>query len=631
MDRAIIYAAGNPDFYPAEYYDPESGSYQGAIPEFLAGFARTYGYELRYLQPGAEDRRAELAENQQVDLISACGAEEHYAHVSGEPVLLFSAEEDGAEAAWGLFLTQVAPGQFQSDLREYAARTTQAQWTGALLEAAGEEPPAQVPAAALAGAGLAVLALLAALAVSLFRLRREKRRKEQREGTDPETGLGTVEALEDAFSRVSRDQSRRLYSLVCIHLDLDQVGRLWGYERAKELLRQGAQALRRAAGPGDILARCGPDLLALKHAPDSGEAVRWAEEVLEQIRAGSDRILRPQDGAAGVYPLGDAFCDLEHARFHAGQCARAACRAGQSSRLCGTDRCGACLERRKLLEDFSQALERDEFQGYLQFFVDADTFQIVGGEALSRWYHPRFGFLSPGRYIPLLEEAGRIEQLDLYGLERACAFLEELGRNQIRDFFLSCNIARRTFCDPGFARRCAETVRRYTFPRKLLILEVTESQRMEPAEAERMRRNIQEIRESGMRVIFDDFGEGFSSFHDLQTYPMDGLKLDKKLVDNMGTENGRIILRALVDVGHRMGLTILAEGVEDEEQIRMLRTMHCDAFQGFRFSVPLPEEEARRRILRGERSLKDRRQSGREEERHEPGVSGPRTDTQSPA
>ena len=146
-----------------------------------------------------------------------------------------------------------------------------------------------------------------------------------------------------------------------------------------------------------------------------------------------------------------------------------------------------------------------------------------------------------------------------------------------------------------------------------------------------MRRNIQEIRESGMRVIFDDFGEGFSSFHDLQTYPMDGLKLDKKLVDNMGTENGRIILRALVDVGHRMGLTILAEGVEDEEQIRMLRTMHCDAFQGFRFSVPLPEEEARRRILRGERSLKDRCQSGREEERHEPGVSGPRTDTQSPA
>ena len=610
MDGAIIYAAGNPDFYPVEYYDPESESYQGAIPEFLSGFAQTYGYELRYLQPGAEDCRAEFAENQQVDLISACEIGEHYAHITEEPVLLFSAEKDGAETAYGLFLTQVAPSQFQSDLREYAAQTTQAQWTGALMETAAGELPAQLSAGVMAGAGLAALALLTALAISLFCLRREKRRKEQRERTDPETGLGTMEALQDTFSHIAQDQSRRLYSLVCVHLDLEQIGRLWGYERANELLLQGAQALRRAAERGDILARCGPDLLVLKRAPDPGEAVRWAEEVLAQIRAESNQVLQPQNGAVGVYPLEDEFCDLDYARFHAGQCARAACREGRSSRLCGAGRCGDCRERQELLEDFSQALERGEFQRYLQFFVDAGTFQVVGGEALSRWYHPRFGLLNPGRYVPLLEETGQIERLDLYGLEKACAFLEELGRNQIQDFFLSCNIARKTFCAPDFARRCVETVQRYTFSRKLLILEVTESQRMEPFEIERMRRNIQEIRESGMRVIFDDFGVGFSSFHDLQTYPMDGLKLDKELVDNMQTETGRIILRALVDIGHRMGLTILAEGVEKEEQIRTLQTMHCDAFQGFRFSVPLPEGEARRRILWGERSLKDRCQDG---------------------
>ena len=121
-----------------------------------------------------------------------------------------------------------------------------------------------------------------------------------------------------------------------------------------------------------------------------------------------------------------------------------------------------------------------------------------------------------------------------------------------------------------------------------------------------MRQNIQELRKSGLRVIFDDFGTGFSSFYDLQTYPMDGLKLDKELVDNMETEQGKLILHALVDIGHRMGLTILAEGVEDARQIETLQKLHCDAFQGFGFSVPLPEAEARRRILQGERSLKDR-------------------------
>ena len=102
-----------------------------------------------------------------------------------------------------------------------------------------------------------------------------------------------------------------------------------------------------------------------------------------------------------------------------------------------------------------------------------------------------------------------------------------------------------------------------------------------------------------MRVIFDDFGAGFSSFRDLQSYPMDGLKLDKELVDHMDTDQGRIILRALVEAGHRMGFTILAEGVENDSQIDTLRQLRCDAFQGYRSSVPLPEAEARKRITQG--------------------------------
>lgn len=613
MDEAIIYVAGNPDLYPVEYYDPESQSYEGAIPEFLAGFAEEYGYNLQYLQPGEEDRRAELAENQQVDLISGCENGNRYAHTSGEPVLLFTGEEDGAETAYTLFLTRVSPGQFQSDLREYAARTTQDQWLGALLEAAGKEPPARLPTGVLVGAVLTTLALLTALILSLLCLRREKMRKARQEKVDTETGLGTAGALAESFSRIVRDQSRESYSLVCIHLDLDQIGWLWGYERAKELLFRGAQALREAAEPGDVSARCGSDLLVLKRSATPQQAVRWADGVLEQLHTAFGEGLRPRDAAAGVFPLATEFCDFDHALFHARQCAQAACREGLSGRMCGTEQCGNCRERWKLLNDFSKALERNEFQIYLQFFVDAHSLRIVGGETLSRWVPPQLGLLNPSRYIPLLEETGQIEKLDFYSLEKACAFLEELGRHQIQDFFLSCNFARKTFCAPDFAQRCIQVVERYTFPRKLLILEVTEDQQTELFETERMRQNIQEIRKSGMRVIFDDFGVGFSSFRDLQAYPMDGLKLDKELVDNMQTEKGKLLLGALVDVGHRMGLTILAEGVETEEQIDTLRKLHCDAFQGFRFSVPLPETEAQNRILNGDFSLKDRRHGDKEQ------------------
>ncbi|MDR3765530.1 MAG: GGDEF domain-containing phosphodiesterase [Butyricicoccus sp.] len=599
MDGEIIYVAGNPAGYPVEYYDTETQSYQGAIPTFLAEFAEEYGYDLRYLQPGIKDRRTELAENQQADLLSGCTAGEQYAHTTGEPVPLFSGEDGTAYTIW---LTQVSSERLQADLREYADQMTQTQWTGALLEAAGQEPPARLPVGVLAGAGLVTLALLVALVASLLRLRKEKKRKVQQAQIDPESGLGTLAALEEHFSRIASDQSGGNYSLVCIHLAVDSIGWLWGYERAKELFQQGVQALRQAAEPGDILARHGADLLVLKHTADPQRTEQWGNGVLEEIRAALHGVLRPQDAAVGVYPLTE-FCDLDHALFHVRQCAQEACREGQRIRLYDAGQCQSCRERWNLLDDFSKALERQEFQLYCQFFVSAGTFHVVGGEALSRWHHPQFGLLSPARYIPLLEETGQIEKLDFYGLEKACAFLQELSEQQILDFFLSCNMSRKTFGTPGFAKQCMQVVHRYRFPRKLLILEITESRQIDSRETEQMYQNIQSIRASGIRVIFDDFGTGFSSFQDLQTYSMDGLKLSKKLVDNMQTETGKQIFRTLVDIGHHMGLTILAEGVEDEGQIEMLQKLHCDALQGFRFCIPLPEEEARRRILHKDRFL----------------------------
>ena len=599
-DGRIIYAAGNPDLYPLEYFDVESQTYLGAIPEFLAAFAQAYGYDLRYLQPGDADRRAELAENQQVDLISGCEAGDRYAHTSGEPLVLFSSQAAGEETAYALFLTEVSPAQLRADLRAYAAQASQAEWTGAVLQSVEEAAPQGHPGL-LWGAGLAALALAAALLLVLLLRRRDRAR---RAAADRDGDIwGSLSALREAFVSAAGSPRRSAYSLICIHLELDQMGRLWGYEQAREFLLHGTQVLREAAGPGDLLARLGEDLLVLKHTAEPREAVEWAEGVVRQIRGTFSAALLPQYAAAGVFPLAAASREFGHTLFHTRQCARTACRQRQVSRLCGTEQCRFCQERWSLSGDFARALEREEFLLHIQFFVDAGTLRIVGGEALSRWHHPRFGLLSPSSYIPLLEETGQIEALDFYGLERACGFLEALSSHQIQDFFISCNFARATFCAPDFAQRCVQVVQRYAFPRKLLILEVTESQQMDRYEMERLRQNILEIRESGMRVIFDDFGVGFSSFRDLQSCPIDGLKLDKELVDHMQTEKGRILLNAMVEIGHRMGLTILAEGVEEAGQIETLRKLHCDAFQGFQFAVPLPESEALSRILKGERTL----------------------------
>ena len=184
-DGASIYVAGNPELYPMEYYDPESGTYQGAIPDFLRAFARDCGYELRYLQPGPADRRAELAERQQVDLISGCADGSRYAHTDGEPVILFVSGAEGEETAIQLWFTQVSPGRFQADLRGYAARISQEEWIGSILRSAGDVPPRQLPMGLLWGGGLLLLALAAALAVCLYRLRRARRRRIQAVQADP--------------------------------------------------------------------------------------------------------------------------------------------------------------------------------------------------------------------------------------------------------------------------------------------------------------------------------------------------------------------------------------------------------------------------------------------------------------
>ena len=464
--------------------------------------------------------------------------------------------------------------------------------TDALLLAGEQAAPGWAVAAVLAAAVLL-------LAVVVWRLEGRLHREEKSRETDPATGFLTEEALARRFPRLVTEADRDRYCLVCFHFELGHIERLGGREEALRFLRFGAGLVNRLAWPEDLPAVTpGGDFLILKKGGPEAVAA-WGRTVLEKLRtfpyAGGR--LRTDDAAVGIYPLGADRFDWETIRFHAKQCALTACRGWQDAKICGGAACLACLEERQLLGDLDDALAGEEISLYLQFFVDGETFRVVGGEALSRWVHPTMGELNPQRFIPLLEREGRIHQLDFYSLEKSCAFLEELGRRQVRDFFISCNFSRRTFAAKDFASRCKMVLGRYEFPHRLLILEITESQMESPQDYDQMLRNIMEIRALGVRIMFDDFGMGYSSFHDLQEYPMDGLKLDKELVERMDTHRGRVILSGLVRTGHDLGLTILAEGVETDRQVQALQQLHCDVLQGFRFSVPIPAGQAMEAIL----------------------------------
>ena len=594
----LIYVAGNPDLYPLEYYDPETESYQGAIPQLLAQFAEAYGYDLRYYLPGEEDRRVEFAENLQVDVISGCVEGERFDNIVGEPVAFFFA--GGEQTPYRLLFTRAAPEGLQEDLRAFAQEVTQLEGTQALKEGAPRESsPAFWPVVGTLGA--AVCLLFACLVLAVRRYKNKIRKMRRRLLHDEVSGLESKEYLQEIYTQKAGSEDRVLYHLVYFRFANSHIERLGGQNAVLELQRHAVEVVKHATSGSDEAARLpNGDLAVLKQAVSAQAAEEWAAAVLKDMRTlpQDEALIRSDDVVAGIFPLETAEVAFDSALFYARQAAFDARIEQTDCKVCNSFTRSAYEEERQLLADFDSGLQKAEFQIYLQFVVDAQTFERSGAEALSRWQHPTRGLLAPAAYVPLLEREGRIESLDHYNFKRVCAFLNDLARSGVFGFRLSCNFSRRTFSRKDFVGRCAEVIERCTFNREDLALEVTESQFLNAADQEQMLKNIEAMRAMGVQVIFDDFGMGFSSFRDLQEYPMDGLKLDKDLVDHMSTERGRVILSSLVQIAHELGARVIAEGVEHDDQVKLLQELGCNLLQGYRFAVPIPEGEALGILLR---------------------------------
>lgn len=596
-EKSIIYVAGDPDGYPLEYYDRQSQSFQGVIPRLLEQFSQQSGYELVYYPTQGADRREQLAKNLQVDLLS--GYEQGESHpAAGRGVPLFRVSYEGQELCYMLYPTQVAPAELTEQLEDYFAALPQQLVSGLLLEQAAAPQTPLGLCGALAGLGLCTAVLAAVLALTIRRGRRRLRQLRQELEQDEVTGLGRLVYLKRCCRQLINDKNRVLYDLLFFYVDTDRLRRLTSGRESEQALQYCAAVLREAAAPTDILARVSEQgFVLVKRSGSLEQARQWSLAVLGKLRAYPQVCHKPfeLDLAVGIYPLKMGDRDLDEAIFNASQTAYEAYREGQACGIFSRELQNKIRLEQNLRATVEQALEREEFQLYLQFYVDAHTYRIMGGEALSRWYHPERGLLSPGAFVPMLEREGLICKLDYYCLRCACRFLQTLLERGEEHFFLSCNFSRETFAAPDFAQRCKAIMEEYRFPRELLIFELTESASVRCLG--QIRDNMLALKEYGVRIALDDFGEGFTCFADLQQYPVDGIKLDKGLIEYIATKNGNAVVRAMVQAGHELGLTILAEGVEQQAQVQALQQMHCDVIQGFRFHAPMPAAECLDQIL----------------------------------
>jgi EAL domain-containing protein (putative c-di-GMP-specific phosphodiesterase class I) len=248
------------------------------------------------------------------------------------------------------------------------------------------------------------------------------------------------------------------------------------------------------------------------------------------------------------------------------------------------------VARLTLDRDLRVAIERGELELHYQPKLELASGEIRGAEALVRWRHPVHGLIAPDRFIPLAEESGFIEQLGHWTLREAC---RQMRRWRDAGFALanvSVNVSPRQFRRRGLFEFVRDCVREAALPAECLGIEITEGLLMERSQA--IEELLQRLSAMGHGIALDDFGTGFSSMAYLKRFPVREIKIDRVFIEGLATgAESEAIVAAIIAMSHALGKSVVAEGVETEEQFALLARMGCDEVQGFLLSPALPAEQ----------------------------------------
>lgn len=401
-----------------------------------------------------------------------------------------------------------------------------------------------------------------------------------------------AERLTDLVSRSAEVGS----GVVMVDLDrFKDINDIHGHQAGDTVIREAANRLKSEAGPQNIVARLGGDEFAVifTDAATTEQLEDFGSRVLAVMAAPID-IGHGEQVNISV-SIGGALCP-EHATdmdaligcadvalYHAKNAGRNACRMFKHGM-------NDLIEKRRALEvDLEIALQREEFELYLQPRVDAENGDIIGYEALLRWNHPKRGMISPGDFIPVAEASGKIIRLGEWVLAEACRLLERVEGH------ISVNVSPLQFRRADFVADLASLLKTTGADPRRLELEITEGVLIE--DDRRAVQILNDLKGMGFQIALDDFGTGYSSLSYLSRYPFDTIKIDRSFVNNIGVvENAQVIVRTIIELGTGLGMKIVAEGVETTEQALFLAHAGCDELQGFLLGRPSKVSDILREI-----------------------------------
>lgn len=381
---------------------------------------------------------------------------------------------------------------------------------------------------------------------------------------------------------------------VCLFvIDLDRFKHLndtLGHHAGDLLLAEVGARLRYAAAPGELAARLGGDEFAL--ISPAADVARRAQELVSILAQPHEIYGRMVSAGAsvGAAVFPDHAADAgELQRFADMALYRVKTRGGRRWSAFDAELRAEHQARRTLESELRRAIPAGEIEPWFQPVIDSATGRFVGVEVLARWRHPTRGLLAPGAFVPIAEELGLIGEIDEAVFDAACARAAPWAAEGLIDQ-VSCNVSPRDLLDPAFSRKLIQRLSRTELPATALAVEITESFLLHDLAL--ARRHIERLSSKGVIVALDDFGIGYSNLRALMRLPIQTVKLDRSLIDDVGRDpHVSKLVTSLLHAARSLGVSIVAEGVEDEAQAIFLRAAGCDRMQGYLFARPMPADQ----------------------------------------